>query len=84
MPIPILRYQYQDFQMAVCLDFAISFRMEKRKLAVEIKTLHDFPYILMHIRLVDVISSLQKGKIHLAFICSKSTIQTLELDIKHV
>ena len=60
------------------------FRMEKKKLAVEIKTLYDFPYILMHIRLVEVISSLQKGKIHLAFICSKSTIQTLELDIKHV
>ena len=36
------------------------FRMEKKEFAVEMKTLHDFPYFLMRIRPFDVISNYNK------------------------
>ena len=48
------------------------FRMQKKKLALEIKNYYDFPYFLMHRRPSDEISML------------KTTVKKLEQDMKHV
>ena len=50
MPMLIPRSPYRDLQMAVSLDF-VSFIWKKKEFAVDIKSLYDFPYFLMHIRL---------------------------------
>ena len=45
--------------------------------------LHDFPYFLIISGLLTCFE-LQQDKHYVAFTCSKSTIKTLEKDMKHV
>ena len=52
MPIP-------RFRSGVFPEFC-QFRMEKKKLALEMENLYDFPYSLMHIRPSDEISNHNK------------------------
>ena len=51
MPMPVPNGRFPGF---------CQFRMEKKEFAVDMKTLHDFPYLLMHIRPFDVISNYNK------------------------
>ena len=51
MPMPMSICPYQDFQMAISLDF-VSFILKRRR-ALEMKNLHDYPDSLMHIRPFD-------------------------------
>ena len=49
------------------------FCMEK-KVVIEVKTLYDFPYFLMHIRFIDVIFNYNTTT-YLVFTCLKSRIK---------
>ena len=75
MPIP-------RFPIDCFLGFC-QFRLEKKEFTIEMKTLHDFPYFLMHIMPFDMFP-ITKRQTNLSFTCSKSKIQKLEQDMKHV
>ena len=79
MPIPMLMSRLS------CSRFPgfCQFHMEKKEFAIEMKALHDFPYFLIISGLLTCFE-LQQDKHYVACTCSKSTIKTLEKDMKHV
>ena len=79
MPIPMLMPRFPNSRFPGFCQF----RMEKKEFPIEMKTLHDFPYFLIIPGLLTCFE-LQQDKRYLAFTCSKSTIKTLEQDMKHV
>ena len=72
MPIPMPNDRFPGF---------FQYRMEKNEFAVEMKTLYDFPYFLIHVRPFDVISSYSKG-IYMMKVDKKKTRTRCETCLK--